>query len=75
MTACVTELTGRKGTHKLYKHVGRYFLFCMLMTERADHGRCFAGEDAPVNPCIYYVGAYDAKAQKFSLEEAKGPYR
>jgi hypothetical protein len=27
-----------------------------------------AGEDAPVNPCIYYCSTYDAKAQKFSLE-------
>ena len=35
----------------------------------------FAGEDAPVNPCIYYCSTYDSKNQKFDLENGKGPYR
>ena len=34
-----------------------------------------AGPDAPVNPCIYFVGQYDPEHYKFDLEGAKGPFR
>jgi hypothetical protein len=31
--------------------------------------------DAPTNPVLYWLGAFDAASTRFQLKEAKGPMR